>query len=183
MSTSSIPHSINSINDVNIDVQSLKNFDKNCGQNNNNNDNKINKNNDKYATIEKCTNLNRSQSNATIKRFSFKNRNYDWLRPSSLDSHKQKCVRHLIKSKSDATANIEKNNAMNPKPSKIMQNSSNKAVNRNGTIARNHFRGVPGEFLDKQTRHFLLSMTVSKIVHILCSFLIVLTVRLVSMAL
>lgn len=165
MSTSSISRSIDSIDDVNIDVQSLKIFDKNYGQNNNNNDDnktKINKNNDKYATIEKCTNLNRSQSNATIKRFSFKNKSYDWLHPFSLGSHKQKCVRHLIKSKSDATANIEKDNAMNPKPSKIMQNNSNKAVNRNGTIARNHFRGVPGEFLDKQTRHFLLSMTVSK---------------------
>lgn len=163
MSTSSISRSIDSINDVNIDVQSLKNFDKVRGQNNNNNYNKINKINDKCATIEKCTNLNRSQSNATIKRFSLRNNNYDWLRPFSLGSHKQKCVRHLIKSNSDATANIEKMDAMNPKPSKILENNSNKAVNRNGTIARNHFRGVRGEFLDKQTRHFLLSMTVSKL--------------------
>lgn len=105
---------------------------------------------DKYATIEKCNSLNRSKSNQTLnERATIKK--YDWLRKFSYKN--QKSARHLIKSKSDAAANNSNN--------QIMQHTANKSVNRNGTIARNQFRGVPGEFLAKQTRHFLLSMTVS----------------------
>lgn len=38
-----------------------------------------------------------------------------------------------------------------------------KAINRNGTIARNQFRGIRRDVLESQTQHIIRSMTVSTI--------------------
>lgn len=38
---------------------------------------------------------------------------------------------------------------------------SQAAINRNGTIARNHFRGISREIIERQTQRIILSMTVS----------------------
>lgn len=99
----------------------------------------------KYATLEKCStsliHLNDEDASKLTKQPKSK---FEWCKQF------RRSARSLMKSKSDAASN---------KP-RTMQ-YTNKSVNRNGTIARNHFRGVPGDFLDKQTKHFLLSMTVS----------------------
>lgn len=98
----------------------------------------------KYATIGKCNSLVQLNENATAKP---KERtvNFEWYKQFRHNA------RTLMKSKSDVATNMAQ---------KTMQ-CPNKAVNRDGTIARNHFRGVPRDFLDKHTKHFLLSMTVS----------------------
>lgn len=107
--------------------------------------------NNKYATIEKSQNLNhRSQQHLNMPKCKLLATNCEWLR---------RCVarrtpeRPLTKSHSNVAYIHDK-----------MQYTQ-KSVNRNGTIARHHFRGVPGEYLDKQTKHFLQSMTVSTFTH------------------
>lgn len=102
--------------------------------------------NKKYATIEKSNNLNRSHTQIEMPKCKILTSNCDWLRRCLAQ---RKSERPLTKSHSNV-AYI--NNAMQ---------HTQKSVNRNGTIARNHFRGVRGDYLDKQTKHFLLSMTVS----------------------
>lgn len=105
----------------------------------------------KYATLEKCNSLFQLNENATRSNANSKQTvNFDWYKQLRCSA------RTLMKSKSDAS-----------QKARTMQ-CTNKSVNRNGTIARNHFRGVPGDFLDKQTKHFLLSMTVS-IQFLICS--------------
>lgn len=109
----------------------------------------------KYATLEKCNSLVQLNTNAatvdadataaaTIANGNESKVNFEWYKQF------QRSARVLLKSKSDAAC----------KARNTMQ-YTNKSVNRDGTIARNHFRGVPGEFIDKTTRHFLRSMTVS----------------------
>lgn len=90
----------------------------------------------KYATIEKCKSF--SHFNANQPKV-----NFDWYKQLRQNA------RVLMKSKSDASRHT-----------RTMQHAS-KSVNRDGTIASNHFRGVPADFVDKQAKHFLVSMTVS----------------------
>lgn len=129
MNTSSIPHSINLIDDV---------TNQRCG---------VEQSHRKYATLEKCNSLVQFKENTATKSTANGNEskvNFVWYKQF------RRSARGLIKSKSDAAH----------KARNTMQ-YTNKSVNRDGTIARNHFRGVPGDFLDKTTKHFLLSMTVS----------------------
>lgn len=101
----------------------------------------------RYATVIKCNSLVHLNENAandnTFGNVKQSKVNFEWYKQF------RRSARTLMKSKSDAASKV-----------RTMQ-CTNKSVNRNGTIARNHFRGVPGDFLNKQTKHFLLSMTVS----------------------
>lgn len=99
-----------------------------------------------YANVVKCNSLfhlNENAANNTFGNVKQPKVNFEWYKQF------RRSARTLMKSKSDAASK-----------GRTMQ-YTNKSVNRNGTIARNHFRGVPGDFIDKQTKHFLLSMTVS----------------------
>lgn len=99
----------------------------------------------KYATLEKCNSLVQFNENASTK--TVQNQptiNFEWYKQFRRSAHQM-----LTKSKSDAAHS-----------SRRMQHT-NKSMNRNGTIAHNYFRGVPADFLDKHTKHFLLTMTVS----------------------
>lgn len=109
----------------------------------------------KYATLEKCNSLvqfNETATRSTIAKTNEPKVNFEWYKQF------RRSARVLMKSKSDAARKDHK------------MPHTNKSVNRNGTIARNHFRGVPGDFLDKTTKRFLLSMTVSTIVFFLLNF-------------
>lgn len=130
MSTSSIPCSINLIDNVTRERFVCDSRHK------------------KYATIGKCNSLVQLNENATAKPKEPKV-NFEWYKQFRRSGRMQ------MKSKSDASTNMAR------KPAQCTV----KAVNRDGTIARNHFRGVPGDFLDKHTKHFLLSMTVSIVTH------------------
>lgn len=100
----------------------------------------------KYATIEKINTSSQSDENlAKFKQIFFLN-NHDWFQ--NITSNHIKRDQVSVNRKGDAAKY------------RTMQ-YTNKSVNRNGTIARNHFRGVPADYLHKQTKHFLLSMTVS----------------------
>lgn len=151
MSTSSIPHSNKLIDGV---------TNKRCG---------VESMHRKYDTLEKCNSLVQSKTNAatvdtvaaaTATR-SIANGNESKV---NFECYKQfgRSARVLMKSKSDAVF----------KARNTMQ-YTNKSVNRDGTITRNHFRGVPGEFLDNTTKHFLRSMTVSiqYILHLFASLI------------
>lgn len=133
MSTSSIPRSINLIDNV-------KNGRCNVATSSHSR---------KYATLEKCNSLVQlKETTATERSIANGNEtkvNFEWYKQF------RRSARCLMKSKSDAA----------PKARNTMQYTNKSSVNRDGTIARNHFRGVPGDFLDKTTKHFLLSMTVS----------------------
>lgn len=98
----------------------------------------------KYATLEKCNSLVQFNDTASKSMQIQPTANFEWYKQY------QRSAQMLAKSKSDEAAN----------PSRRMQRT-NKSLNRNGTIARNYFRGVPADFLDKHTKHFLLTMTVS----------------------
>lgn len=125
----------------------------------------------KYATLEKCNSLIHLNGNLTAlaRSATATTVNFEWYKQFQRNARTQ-----MMKSKS-----IDANTAINRSASTMQYNKSNcnnhsnnsndnnhgminnKSVNRDGTIARNHFRGVPGNFLDKHTKHFLLSMTVS----------------------
>lgn len=150
MSTSSVPHSVELDDDDDDDVASAAVVRKSRPHK-------------KYATLEKCNsliNLNgnlaslaRSATSAAV--------NFEWYKQFRRNARVQ-----MMKSRTKSTDAAPSTAAITlRRSSSTMQyNSSNtavKAVNRDGTIARNHFRGVPGDFLDKHTKHFLLSMTVS----------------------
>lgn len=105
----------------------------------------------KYATIEKSQNFSyRSQQQLEMPKCKLFSANCDWLRRHFIQHNNVRPSRPLTRSQSNVAYSR----------SNVMQNAQ-KSINRNGTIARNHFRGVPGAYIDKQTKHFLLSMTVS----------------------
>lgn len=144
MSTSSIPRSVNLIDDVSTEEQ----FTVDSSRRN------------KHAALEKCKSFVLLRSNTTNSVGYEPKVNFQWYKQL------RRNARTLIKSKSDANIKSRKMQQREiqqpaPLPPPPQQQYTNKSVNRNGTIARNHFRGVPGDFLEKQTRHFLLSMTVS----------------------
>lgn len=140
MSTSSIPRSVNLIDDVSTEEQ----FTVDSSRRN------------KHAALEKCKSFVLLRSNTTNSVGHEPKVNFQWYKQL------RRNARTLIKSKSDANIKSRKmqQREIQPPPPP-QQQYTNKSVNRNGTISRNHFRGVPGDFIEKQTRHFLLSMTVS----------------------
>lgn len=138
MSIVSIPHSVDWNDNVKCTVQ-FKN---------------------KYATIDRIDKLPKKQSklkSLTFLRKFNKFTDYDrWHR----DQRPQRNL--LVKSVSDAQV------ASGTMKKTLDRGGNNRSVNRDGSIARNTFRGVPGDILDKQTKRFLLSMTVS--IHFLFHF-------------
>lgn len=147
MSTPSIPHSADLVDNVprgqqqqfNTSVDDSRHYERN-------------------AALEKCksaVNLNRNASKLNRK---VSNVNFEWYKQL------RRNARTLIKSKSDATIKpykMQQQQQEQQRQRQLAQEHTNKSVNRNGTISRNHFRGVPAAFIEKRTRHFLLSMTVS----------------------
>lgn len=128
----------------------------------------------KYATLEKCNSLINLNGNlASLARSATTAVNFEWYKQFRRNARVQ-MMKNKTKS-TDAAAPTATTStavvALRRSSSTMQYNSNNsstttvKSVNRDGTIARNHFRGVPGDFLDKHTKHFLLSMTVS-ILHV-----------------
>lgn len=138
MSTSSIPHSINSIDDA-----SREQFNGNKSRHNT------------YACLEKCKSFDHLKRNGTNPVGKEPKVSFQWYKQL------RRNARTLMKSKSDASIKPRTMQRQQQQQHQQQAEYTNKSVNRNGTIARNHFRGVPGDFLEKQTRHYLLSMTVS----------------------
>lgn len=155
MSTSSVPHSIELDDDVVASASSAAARQSHKHK--------------KYATLDKCNSLVNLNGNlAPLARSATTAVKFEWYKQFRRNARTQ-----MMKSKStDAASKAAAAAASLRRSSSTMHYNSNnasttniKSVNRDGTIARNHFRGVPGDFLEKHTKHFLLSMTVS-ILHI-----------------
>lgn len=152
MSTSSVPHSIELDGDVASTAAAAT---------------RQSRRHKKYATLEKCNSLINLNGNLTSLARSATTTavNFEWYKQFRRNARMQ-TMKNKSKS-TDAAASSAAAVALRRSSSTMHYNSNNssnttvKSVNRDGTIARNHFRGVPGDFLDKHTKHFLLSMTVS----------------------
>lgn len=144
MSTPSVPHSIELDDDVAAAASARQS-----------------KKQKKYATLEKCNSLVNLNGNLnSLARSATTSVNFEWYKQFRRNARMQMMKSKSTDAASSAAATLRRS-------SSTMQYTGNstttntKSVNRDGTIARNHFRGVPGDFLDKHTKHFLLSMTVS----------------------
>lgn len=166
MSTSSVPHSVELDDDVAASTSVQRS-----------------KRHKKYATLDKCNSLANVNGNlTTLARSATTAVNFEWYKQFRRNARKQQMMKSKsIDAASTAAAGAKAATTTTGTPATLRRSSSTmqydansnaatttnmKSVNRDGTIARNHFRGVPGDFLDKHTKHFLLSMTVS-ILHVL----------------
>lgn len=154
MSTPSVPHSIGLDDDVASTAVAAT---------------RQSRRHKKYATLEKCNSLMNLNGNlASLARSATTAVNFEWYKQFRRNARVQ-MMKNKTKSTDAATASTavaatSTAVTLRRSSSTMHYNSDNnttKSVNRDGTIARNHFRGVPGDFLDKHTKHFLLSMTVS----------------------
>lgn len=95
----------------------------------------------KYATLGKCTNFEKNDFRQSI---------------SDMKLSVFNCLPRL-KKRSNSTQVLRcQSDAADT------MRTQQKAINRNGTISRNYFRGVHRNVVERQTQQFILSMTVSK---------------------
>lgn len=134
MNTASTPHLIDCINDVNGNCVVHKSVHCDC------------------AKTVKCNSLTRSESKS-LRFYQKFYKSFDFYddRARIQQQQRKKGEKVLVKGYSDAVDTA----------ATMQRYASNRSVNRNGTIARNTFRGVPGNVLERQTKRFLQSMTVS----------------------